>query len=781
MTAPLSVGAKFRWIAAALAMLLLLTSTGFGVWGPADARLAEARFTLQNRVPTGDIVFVDIDARSLLEVGQWPWPRSIHARLLDRLMDLGAYEVAFDIDFSTRSSPAEDQALADSLERAGGYAYLAAFRQLDAGGREVWNIPIPDFAAHADLALVNVDSIEGGLLWALPARARDRDIPSIAARFSPGSPLPAEIRIDYSIDLTRIPRISAVDLLSGNVDTDLIRDRQVVIGASALELHDLFLVPRYGIIPGPVVQIAAAETLKLGRSLQWPGFWPTLLVGALLLAISALLPRIALVRISASIAAISIGAEIAAFALLEAYGLTLSIMPIHLAGVAVLVIRLLEERAIRRRQLTQHRARLAYLANHDVRTGAMSHAAWLDEVDHRLETQLVWIFLLRIRRLDQVAAALGFQTVEAAVSQLFERLHALSPSPIGRMESDIFAVALDQPLVPSQIETILSRLEQPYEVDGHRIIVELRWGASDAETAATGLNQARMALAVATHRAERGAHYDPAFDADLKYRQSIDLALRSAVARSEFSLVFQPQVDMETRLTIGVEALLRWTSPEHGAVSPAVFVPLAEENGTIVEIGAWVAHEACRLAVANNWPGRLSVNVSPLQFTQDDVVAMIASALLQSGFPPNRLDIEVTESLLAQGGAIVETLEKLRDLGASIAIDDFGTGYSSLNYLSSLPLDKLKIDQSFVRQLANPRNASIVETIVSLGRRLGLVVVVEGVETEAQFDLLAALGCHIAQGYLFGRPGALPAVEQPLNQQLAPPLETPVLLDGTRG
>jgi EAL domain-containing protein (putative c-di-GMP-specific phosphodiesterase class I) len=214
---------------------------------------------------------------------------------------------------------------------------------------------------------------------------------------------------------------------------------------------------------------------------------------------------------------------------------------------------------------------------------------------------------------------------------------------------------------------------------------------------------------------------------------------------------------MQTGRTIGVEALLRWNSATMGKISPADFIPMAEENRTIIELGAWVFRESCRRAVHQGWTGRLSINVSPLQFQHDDVVEMIRSALADTGFPADRLDIEITESLFIDNGTrILPALDALRSMGAQIAIDDFGTGYSSLSQLSGLPIDKLKIDQSFVRQMAQQRGASVLEAIILLGQKLGIRIVVEGVETQVELDHLASMGCHIAQGFLFGRPGDLP-------------------------
>lgn len=751
-----------RWFASAGLVLAIMSTSLLGFWSLADTKLAEARFTASDRAPSGDIVFVDIDARSLAEVGLWPWPRSIHGALIDQLMDLGAYEVALDIDFSTASSPTEDDALAASLERAGGYAVLGAFRQTNANGALVINRPLPLFAEYADSVLVNVEALESGMVRAVPARARDMAATSVAVAFSPTVAAPETIRIDYSIDLRQILRIPAIDVLNGTVDPALVRDRQIVVGASAIELHDLFVVPRFGTVPGPMVQIAAAETLKLDRALLNLSIWPALiLVGFLAFGLAAL-RRVGLPQVVAVLAVVAIAAELAALLALAILKIDIASMPVHVGCIALIVLRLLEERVLRYRQLREQRARLAYLANHDIRTGAMSRTAWIDAQDAIMDGgTTVWIVMLRLERLDAAGASLGYEIVEAAIALAHARLRELTPGMVARIESDAFAVSWLHRPDDTQLRNLLETIERPYAIGQHRLVLELHWGASgevsNALGASQGLQRARMALAAAGNLGLKGCDYEDKFESELRRRQLIDIHLREAVSNCELDIAFQSQVDMQTRRIVGVEALLRWNSSKFGQVSPADFIPLAEENGTIVDLGAWVFAEACRRAMQQGWTGRLSINVSPVQFQRGDVVGMVQSALEATGFPADRLDIEITESLFADhGNQIRPALDSLRSIGAQIAIDDFGTGYSSLSHLSGLPVDKLKIDQSFVRQLSDRRGASVMEAIVSLGQRLDLLIVVEGVETEAELKDLASLGCHVAQGYLFGKPGSLP-------------------------
>lgn len=750
-----------RTIVSTALLVLLLVTAFLGAWVPADAKLWELRFRAADRPPSGEVIFVDIDSASLAEIGIWPWPRSLHARLLDQLMAMGAYEVAFDIDFSTSGSAAEDAAFAASLERAGGYAYLAAFRQLSVSGAEIWNRPLALFGRFAESALVNVDSLEAGMVWSLPGQNATQDLQSIAAYFNPGKAAPEHLHIDYSIDLGQVVRLPAAAVLDGSADPSLILDRQVVIGSSAIELHDLLLVPRFGVMPGPMVHIAAVETVRQDRALTDLGNWPAMGLSVLFVLGSLVLPRMRFgVAVADSVVA-AVAFEAATGMLFAACAVQIDTSLFHVLVAGILVIRLLEERAIRRQQLRRYHERLEYLADHDEETGALSQSAWCSKMQETGTPSKA--LLLRLEQLDGAGASLGFAVTDQVVKLFHERLLAATNLPIGRIESYVFALAVPDAAFKPQLNRLIELTEAPFDAAGHLVVLNLRFGISQSRAdaaPAVALQQARTALAMAARRDLAGCAYEPQFDTELHKRRAINIELRTAIENDELDIAFQLQVETTSRKITGAEALLRWTSAEFGRVSPAEFIPLAEDNGTIVRLGSWVLHESCRRAVANAWPGRLSVNVSPAQFALSDVVPMVRSALADSGFPADRLDLEVTESLVAGGEAsIIEALVALRSLGVSIAVDDFGTGHSSLSHLATLPVDKLKIDMSFVRQITTPRGAEVAQNIAELGKRLGLSIVVEGVETETEFDFFAALGCDTIQGYLFSRPGPLPQRE----------------------
>jgi EAL domain-containing protein (putative c-di-GMP-specific phosphodiesterase class I) len=248
--------------------------------------------------------------------------------------------------------------------------------------------------------------------------------------------------------------------------------------------------------------------------------------------------------------------------------------------------------------------------------------------------------------------------------------------------------------------------------------------------------------------------FDPEMDATAQARRRLELDLREALARGEFSVFYQPLIAVETRRVSSFEALVRWRHPTRGQIEPAEFIPIAEDTGLIIQLGEWVLRQACETAMT--WPSHITVavNFSPVEFQRGNVVNAVVGALAASGLPPERLEVEITESVLLEKTAkSVTTLKRLRDLGVRISMDDFGTGFSSLSYLRSYPFDKIKVDRSFVRDLSNDdRSRTIVSAIASLGMRFGMRTTAEGVETEEQLEWLRGEGCDEVQGRLFSMP-----------------------------
>jgi EAL domain-containing protein (putative c-di-GMP-specific phosphodiesterase class I) len=262
--------------------------------------------------------------------------------------------------------------------------------------------------------------------------------------------------------------------------------------------------------------------------------------------------------------------------------------------------------------------------------------------------------------------------------------------------------------------------------------------------------------------------FEPAMDARMKTRRTLELALRMALANGEFELHYQPLVNLDDRRITCCEALIRWRHPERGLIQPVEFIPIAEEIGLIVPLGEWVLRQAC--ADAMQWPAdiKVAVNLSPIQVMNQNLVAVIVGALAAAGLPASRLEVEITESVLMQNSeATLATLHRLRELGVKISMDDFGTGYSSLSYLRSFPFDKIKIDRSFISGLATGDDSvAIVLAISGLARHLGIATTAEGVETKQQLQQVKALGCSEMQGFLFSPPRRIEEVTQMFRARL---------------
>jgi diguanylate cyclase (GGDEF)-like protein len=420
----------------------------------------------------------------------------------------------------------------------------------------------------------------------------------------------------------------------------------------------------------------------------------------------------------------------------------------------------------------QAEARIRFMAHHDALTGLPNRTLLHERIEAMLHAtprqgrQLV-VFCLDLDHFKNVNDSLGHPAGDALLQAVAGRLrHCVRDEDlIARLGGDEFAilyVATDYPAQAEQVaQRIVATLCEPYEVHGTRAIIGVSIGITLADadsTSADLLKNADLAL----YRAKgdgRGTYrfFEQEMEQEVQDRRTMELDLREAVSSDRFVLYYQPLFSLTSNRVSGFEALLRWDRPGSGLVSPASFVPLAEEIGLIHPIGEWVLRRAFRDAAA--WPYRLkvAVNLSPEQFRDERLVELVQQALEESGLPATCVELEITESTLLQDNEkVVATLHRLRQLGVHIALDDFGTGYSSLSYLRSFPFDKLKIDQSFVREMAiRPDCRAIVNSISALASQLHITTTAEGVETEEHLAQIRAAGCTEAQGYYFSTP--LPA------------------------
>lgn len=887
-----------------VASVFIMRSAGIAT--SLDRWLWEARFGIDHRPVSGEIVLVDIDARSLDSLDVWPLPRRLYGQLTDELVSFGVQDIVFDVDFSAASTPEDDLLFAEAIERAGNVSLAAFVQKSGATGSsgEVVNLPIERFLQNAWPVVVMVPMEDDSRIWRNLYGFEISGTSELSAAAFLGNYSGATsgaFGLDYSIAIDQLTRVSLVDVLEGSADPSVFAGKKVIVGASALELRDLFPVPVFDILPGSMIQALGAETLLQDRAMSERGELIALLfasaivllllltkvegwsikVGILLLAAISLetvafgvqnltpvlvptasayfllffaavgvilrelgfhkvLSHIATVRrrnserilgqvFDDSFDAIVVldkdgkitAANQTARKLFRDETLTgksaRSVLPAALVEEAEIalgsdlnrqpvpqILTLADEGTKRKfvefvvtrsdktevstrrtgeletravacltcRDVTDEREsaeRLKYLAQFDPVTNLANRNELERELSRKMKSandssQDLCLVQFAVSNFDQIVATLGFSYGDRVRQAIASRLknHLSQQITWAAMSADVFAgvylcEAADERDL-SLIDGIREVIGEDYTVEGARISVQLKFGCAFSEGSIGPediLKRSGNALAkVRRDDRKQIIRFEPAMDTALQRRRKLETELFKAIARDELSLAYQPLINLEDGSTFGAEALLRWESREFGTVSPFEFIPLAEENGYIVELGSWALNRGMKEARTWQKRLRLSVNISPVQFSRDNLVATVHEALERTNFPAELLDLEVTESLFIDESEDLNFhMEQLKSLGCSFSLDDFGTGYSSLGYIANYPFAKIKLDKSFVRQsLASKKDVAIVEAVLHLAKGFDMSVLVEGIETREQAQKLKELGCPMGQGYLFGKP-----------------------------
>jgi diguanylate cyclase (GGDEF)-like protein len=422
-----------------------------------------------------------------------------------------------------------------------------------------------------------------------------------------------------------------------------------------------------------------------------------------------------------------------------------------------------------------YQVQLEHQANYDTLTGLPNRNLLNDRLRQAVygkrtpkNTAVVFMDLDHFKFVND---SLGHSVGDKLLKGMSERLRSVlrEGDTVGRVGGDEFVIILNgqsnEEVIFRAMQRIAARVAEPITIEGKELYVTCSAGISlypqDGEDVDTLLKNADAAMYRAKeHGRNNFQFYTSEMNERVNERLQMENALRRALERQEFLLHYQQKIDVKTGALVGAEALVRWMHPEWGLVRPARFIPLAEETGLIVQLGEWVLHEACRQA--RTWldqgfdPGVVSVNLSARQFRQEGLVRMVSRILEDTGVEPAGLEVELTESMVMHNvEAAIATLQGLKSLGVTLSVDDFGTGYSSLSYLKNLPIDTLKIDRSFVREIgagAGEDEGVLAQAIISLGHSLHLKVIAEGVETDAQLRFLKRHGCDQVQGFLYGEP-----------------------------
>lgn len=733
-----------------------LAGLAFGLIGfgeIAEDYLRSVRNSFHPHRASGGIVLVLIDDKSLREIGNWPWPRRQDAVLVDRLATDGAKRIFLDVNLSFPSTGEDDEALADALRRAGN---ITLFSRSQVGQQKrAQNIdgrPLPIFAQNAKLALATFYYNYQNAVWRLPWSGhvgRDR-VPSFAAALANrDGPAGETFPVDYSIEVESIPSYSALDILRGRVSSKQFAGKDIIVGTGSEILNDNFYVPGYGRAFGVQVHALGAETLKNGKPVDLGWFVP-FLFGLGAAALGAIRKR---AGNQLAIFAGAVAAVLVVPAFLEAHLVFVDITP---ALFVLLVIGGV---------LTWRRFRIRGLVNQ------VSNLPNLNALRTNSEGRKQALVAARILNYEEIVAALPPNSEQKLVEQIVARLKVGST---GRVlyhgDAGIFAW-FEEPQQPfgGHLEALYSLFRNPARVAGLSMDLAIAFGVEvgSGRSIANRLASALVAADEAAHDGLKWKYHDPETLENASWRLSMLSQLDEAIDRGEVWVAYQPKLEIATRRIIGAEALARWTHPEKGPIAASEFVAAAEQHNRIGKLTDFVLDKAVSAAAQINKRGMdfdIAVNLSARLLTDKGFTLRLAALLARHGLAPRHLTLELTETAALEGsGEGIDMISRLRDLGVNIAIDDYGTGLSTLDYLKKIPANEIKIDQSFVKGIADNRSDRLmVQSTVGLAHSLGRKVVAEGVGHRDILDLLAEMGCDIAQGFAVGRPMSLDSLTKRL-------------------
>ena len=742
----LSSGPILKVLAIFIGALFAFFSLGSGL----EQQMQLIRNGALSRPATGKVALVEMDARSFKAFNHWPWSRQLHARAVDALQRAGASQIAFDVDFSARSTPAEDAAFAAAITRSQSPVILPTFRQAAAQGSLLFteNLPLPELRNGALLGSVNVSPDPDGFVRTNPYGVITAGVPrpSIAAMLAEATGKAEQtFPIDGAIDPATIPRFSYVDLIEGRVPASAIKGRNVLVGATAVEMGDRYAVPGKGVIPGALVQLLAAETLiQHSAPIDRGSGWLLLAVGLALLLLRPRLSRQSELGFYVGTGLVVLIAPL----FLESMRMgTIAIIPslvtLGIAGATDAVYRVLT---------ALHQGRMV-----DPETG-MPNARALATAAAPPEASMV---VLRVVNFSDVAAVLGTRRAASLLRRLAERLSVMAEDDICRVAPGALGwigSGGDYETQAAQLEAGVALFNQPIEIDGRALRLVPAFGLAAVEgDAAQALERATAAADRAATKGQRWECHSEEVDRASDWKLTLASELDAAMASGEIWVAYQPKVDVATRQLTSAEALIRWQHPVRGAISPENLVALVEENGRISDFTMHVLDRA--LADREGWAraGKdisVAVNVSALLPADPAFVGNVGKVLARYPGAAGKLTLEITESATMREGDVVRaSLEQLVALGITVSVDDYGTGQSTLTYLKQMPAREIKIDKSFITNLASSRSDQLmVRSTIELAHELGYRVVAEGVETEAIFALLREAECDVAQGWLFGKP-----------------------------
>ena len=727
-----------------LTLLAGLISGLLGLLVPIDFYLHSMRSAINIHPASDAIVIVKIDNESLKKIGNWPWSRAEHGKLVDNLSRLGARQIMFDLFFAYRADPAGDAAFAEALKRSG-----RVILPITAGPKMTNKMsPLPQFSAHTGLADVTLD-------YGFDMRVRQIEFaqadagqktPSMAAKIAGWKILPdGSFPIDYSVDPRTFATVSAGDVIAGRVPANLLAGKIALIGTTTDTLGDQFFLPGYGRMGGVYIHAIGGETLMRGKPIDF-GWIPSLLVAAVVgaMAIGRRRPIVQNLILLGGTIVLMVGPTP-----LEADLIFLDVAP----GLLVVSVLL--------GQLNWSRLRNRSTINE---VSGLPNLIALRADPSARDRPLV---VARLHNYAEIVSALPTESERQFVEQITSRLCVgATGRKLYHGDEGLFAW-FAEPNIPlgHHLEALHALFRSPIKIRGEQYDVMISFGVDigSGRAPANRLGSALVAADEAEGESLKWKYHDPARLADAGWKLSLLSQLEEAIEQGQVWVAYQPKLELATGRIVGVEALARWTHPEKGPISPNEFIGAAEQHDRIEKLTDFILDEAVSAIAAASREGRslgLAVNLSARLLTDALLPGRIAACLARHHLPPEQLTLELTETAALTGsGQDIEMLSLLQQTGVKISIDDYGTGLSTLDYLKKVPAAEIKIDQSFIRSLRDHRSDRVmVQSTIGLAHSLGRLVVAEGVEDRETLELLTAMGCDIAQGFLIGRPASLRSI-----------------------
>ena len=733
------------WILALMAGLVLVSTD---VGNDLELRLSNIRASILEKPASGEVVIVEIDARSLQQLDRWPWPRDYYAKALEKLNQAGATQIAFDIDFSSHSADQKDQEFADAIEKSEATIILPTFRQLAATGRSefVESLPIPVLRKHAFLASVNVSPDNRGQLnrysYGTTTVATAR--PSLASMIaeSPGN-IDEIFAIDQSIDPETIPRLSFIDLIRFDDLSPQLMGKKILIGATAIELGDRYSMSRFGVIPGVVIQALASETLIQGTNLPDLGKYLALLAAAILIFLCIVSRKISSRGLVAT--------ALAAFAALNVLALAAEYLHLFTFS-SVPAFCFLSVYILSQKFLTTSTALKTSQYVHEM-SGLRNEAALLRDIAAQGSG---YIATARLADFRELLAVTTRNTRRNLFENLASRLKFLARDDcLYHVDFDMVAWIVKPEYaddIPGHFATAAALLQAPVMAGGTKIKIDATYGISQ-----TSVDESKIASEQALASGTKWAWHDDEFDHAIGQKHDLLVELDQAIEDGNLGVVYQPKWDIAASRLNGAEALVRWNHPERGMISPEIFIPLLEKAGRIDGLTFHVLQQALKdLTRWNQWRPDLtcSVNISAKLLGEPDFVRRAIAMVDEASVDNAQIVFEVTETAaLTDPDQSIVALELIQNSGIRISIDDYGTGQSTLSYLQRLPVSEIKLDQSFVKTMTTDKaNRVMVKSTIKMAHDLGLKIVAEGIEDQPCLALLTRYGCDIGQGWHISKP-----------------------------